>query len=105
MKKNIAIMALTALFSFAFVSNNYAQDQWYQGRSAGIYSVGIGGTDAIGVGGIYSNNNIYGYRISPITPVGMSLNASGEYKVYKFIGVGWQTGLDFLNKIRIGGTK
>ena len=57
--------------------------------------MGIGGTDAIGVGGIYSNNNIYGYRISPITPVGMSLNASGEYKVWKFIGVGWQTGLDF----------
>ena len=93
MKKIFTVLALTALFSLTFVSSNYAQDQWYQGRSMGIYSIGIGGTDAIGVGGIYSNN-YYGYHVNPITAPGMSINVSGEYKVYKFIGVGWQSGFD-----------
>jgi hypothetical protein len=103
MKKILTLSALTALFSLVFVNSNYAQDQWYQGRSAGIYSIGIGGTDAIGVGGIYSNN-IYGYRINPISPAGMSINASGEYKVWKFIGVGWQSGIDlFFSNYYYGG--
>ena len=90
MKKILAVLALTALFSFAFINNNYAQDQWYQGRSAGIYSIGIGGTDAIGIG-----SNAFG-TYSGISAPGMSINVSGEYKVYKFIGLGWQTGVDLL---------
>jgi hypothetical protein len=93
MKKILSVLALTAIFSLVFVNNNYAQDQWTQGRGAGIYSIGIGGTDAIGVGGVYSTN-VYGYRVNPVSPAGMSINASGEYKVYKFIGLGWQTGID-----------
>ena len=88
MKKILSLLALTAIFSLAFTTNNYAQDEWTHGKS-GLYSIGIGGTDAIGVGG----NN--GYTYSAISGVGLSINASGEYKVYKFIGVGWQTGLNF----------
>jgi len=92
MKKNLTLLALTALFSLAFVSNNYAQDQWYQGRSAGIYSIGIGGTQGIDVGG--KGYNVYNYL--PISYLGASINASGEYKVWKFIGVGWQSGIDII---------
>jgi hypothetical protein len=88
MKKILYVVALTALFSLAFVNNNYAQDQWTQGRGMGIYSVGIGGTDAISVG-----HTAFG-TYSGISAPGMSINASGEYKVYKFIGLGWQTGID-----------
>ncbi len=65
MKKIVSVLALTALFSFAFINNNYAQDQWYQGRSAGIYSIGIGGTDAIQVG-----NNAFGGTYSGISAPG-----------------------------------
>ena len=94
MKKILTLLALTALFSLAFVSNNYAQDQWTQGRGAGIYSVGIGGTQGIG---IYRYNDGFGNTATyhGISPIGLSINASGEYKVWKFIGLGWQTGLDF----------
>ena len=94
MKKIISVLALTAVFSLVFITKNYAQDEWTHGKTAGIYSVGLGGTDAIGVGGSYGVN-YYGYTVSRISPVGLSINASGEYKVYKFIGLGWQTGLDF----------
>ena len=90
MKKILSVLALTAVFSLAFVTSSYAQDQWYQGRSMGIYSIGIGGTDAISVG-----SNAFG-NYSGISSPGMSINASGEYKVYKFIGVGWQTGVDLI---------
>ena len=90
MKKILCVLALTAVFTLGFVKSNYAQDQWYQGRSMGIYSIGIGGTDAINVG----SNALGSY--SGLSSPGMSINASGEYKVYKFIGVGWQTGIDLV---------
>lgn len=76
----------TVLFLFLFFANitsSYAQDAWYQGRKAGIYTVGFGGTQVLG---IYS----YGRGISTL---GMNINVSGEYKVWDFIGVGWQTGI------------
>jgi len=85
MKKFLLVSTLTAFFSLALITNNYAQDQWTQGKGAGIYSVGLGGTQGIG---IYQ-------QYHAISPIGLSINASGEYKVYKFIGLGWQTGLDF----------
>lgn len=90
MKKILAILLLSAFFTLGFVNSSYSQDQWTQGKP-GIYSVGIGGTDAIAVGNPYGN----GYVYNAISPSGLSINASGEYKVYKFIGLGWQTGLDF----------
>jgi hypothetical protein len=92
MKKCLSVLALTAILSLAFVNNNYAQDQWYQGRSAGIYSIGVGGTQGINVGG--KGFNAYTYQ--HISYLGASINGSGEYKVFKFIGVGWQTGIDII---------
>ncbi len=83
MKRIILITAVTVLLTLAF-EKNYAQDQWVQGKS-GIYSAGIGGTQGIGL--------YRGYHA--VSPVGLSLNFSGEYKVYEFIGLGFQTGLNF----------
>ncbi|MDB5283506.1 MAG: hypothetical protein JWO06_2581 [Bacteroidota bacterium] len=84
MKKIIVGTFFTMLFSVAFIQNNYAQDQWTQGKSRGIYSVGLGGTQVIALGS--------GYHA--LSPIGLSINVSGEYKVYKFIGVGFETGMD-----------
>jgi hypothetical protein len=76
-------LTLSVLF-FLLITSASAQDKWTQGKK-GIYSAGIGGTQVIYVDGAYSS----------IANMGMSLNFSGEYKVYKFIGAGFQTGLNF----------
>jgi hypothetical protein len=87
MKKITAIVALTFMLSVTFIQKNYAQqDEWVHGHSKGIYSVGLGGTQGIAVYNGFSTTG----------DIGLSVNVSGEYKVWKFIGVGWQTGLDVL---------
>jgi hypothetical protein len=87
--KKIFLMAMLTLGISTFENKAFGQDSWYQGRKAGIYSVGIGGAQAIGVG-TYS-----GYTASAIVPPGMSINVAGEYKVWNYIGVGWQSGVLF----------
>jgi hypothetical protein len=51
----------------------------------GIYSVGLGGTQGIAVSS----------GAHALSSEGLSINVSGEYKVHKFIGVGFETGLNF----------
>ena len=89
MKRIILISAITVLLTFVF-EKNYAQDQWVQGKS-GIYSVGIGGAQLI-----YLNSGVYGPVYTRTSNIGLSINVSGEYKVWNWIGVGFQTGLDFM---------
>ena len=85
MKKYLVNALLTASIILTAVSSNFAQDQWTQGKK-GIYSIGLGGAQVIGVyQGYHSTANL-----------GLSINASGEYKVYKFIGLGWQTGINVM---------
>jgi len=64
--------------------NHYYGQGWNQGRM-GIYSVGIGGTSVIAIGPGFAG----------VTGPGLSINVSGEYRVQRFVGVGFETGLDF----------
>jgi hypothetical protein len=73
---------LLILILFSFVELNYAQG-WCQDR-VGVYSVGIGGTSVVALG-----NGFVGE-----TGGGLSVNISGEYKVQRFVGVGFETGMD-----------
>ena len=73
---------IAVLILFAFTGETRAQG-WNQDR-AGIYSVGIGSTSVIALG-----NGFVGE-----TGGGLSVNISGEYKVHRFIGVGFETGVD-----------
>jgi len=87
-KRNMKKMKIyvTAIVVLLAISWNAARAQgWCQDRN-GIYSVGIGGTQAFAFGGPYSYPLVYG--------AGFSMNVSGEYKVQRFIGLGFQTGID-----------
>jgi hypothetical protein len=81
--KTIRIIILPALL-FLFVQAGSAQG-WTQDR-VGVYSVGIGGTSIIGVGP--------GLGYPALIGPGLSLNISGEYRVQRFIGLGFETGMD-----------
>ena len=72
----------SVLFLFVFIGQARAQG-WNQDR-VGVYSAGIGSTSIIAVG-----NGLVGE-----TGGGLSVNISGEYKVQRFIGVGFETGVD-----------
>jgi len=87
MKKILLAAILTITLNTVFTSLQ-AQDEWYQGRSKGIYSIGFGGTQGILIGGAG------GYTTSSISPLGLTINASGEYKIWQFIGLGWQSGIN-----------
>lgn len=67
-----------------------AQD-WYKAKKVGIYSVGLGGTQGIVVG----NGGYYG-TASSLSSLGLSINVSGEYRVHDYIGVGFESGINFL---------
>ncbi len=56
---------------------------WCQDRGS-VYSVGVGGASAIALGPGYSG----------LTGPGLSVNVSGEYRVQRFVGVGFETGMD-----------
>jgi hypothetical protein len=75
----VAILLVGLMF---FYNTSNAQG-WCQDRQ-GIYSVGAGGTSVIGLGPGYSG----------LTGPGLSVNISGEYRVQRFVGVGFETGMD-----------
>lgn len=83
--KKIIYAAVFALAIFT-TTNIKAQDNWTHGKK-GIYSVGLGASQVIFLG----PNYYYGRTGN----IGLSLNVSGEYKVWDWIGAGFQTGLDF----------
>lgn len=91
MKKLLFGIALGLTLSLFSIQNaNAQQDEWLHGHK-GIYSMGIGGTMGLAVG---TDLGYYGWGGALGVPVGASINASGEYKVWKFIGLGWQTGIN-----------
>ncbi len=63
--------------------NTSERGGWNQGRK-GIYSFGIGGTQVIAL------DNGFSY----ITRPGLSFNFSGEYRIHRFVGLGFQTGMN-----------
>ena len=89
--KSIMHIALTC-FALSTIANAQevrtntrtdAREGWNQGR-AGIFSVGIGGTRPIGfIGG-------KAYLLRP----GLSANLAAEFRVHRFIGFGFQTGVN-----------
>ncbi|HWB64729.1 MAG TPA: hypothetical protein VG603_14535, partial [Chitinophagales bacterium] len=56
---------------------------WNQDKT-GIYSIGVGGAGVIALGPFPAY----------VTGSGLSVNVSGEYRVQRFIGVGFETGMD-----------
>lgn len=82
--KRIIIGSVLLLMQLMFLDKINAQG-WNQDKS-GIYSVGVGGTQAIMLTNPYHYPVVYG--------AGFSVNVSGEYLVQRFIGVGFQTGMD-----------
>src|SRR5579859_342103 len=94
MKRNLIAVGVLTVCTIFLVQSSFAQDEWYQGRSAGIYSIGFGGTQGIIVGAPL------GTFVTPIGTeraisfLGASINVAGEYRVWKFIGVGWQSGIN-----------
>jgi hypothetical protein len=81
--QKIFVVTAYALLLSVLPSEIKAQG-WNQDRK-GIYSIGVGGTQVIGLG----------YGSLGLTPPGLSINVSGEYKVHRFVGVGFETGLNF----------
>lgn len=58
--------------------------EWNQGRSrGGVYTIGVGGTQQIRLG-----------TPSGLTSLGLAMNVQGEYGIGKFMGLGWQTGVN-----------
>ena len=80
--KKIQITLATIICLFVCTANTYAQG-WNQDRG-GIYSIGVGGTNVIAIGNGYSH----------LSGAGLSMNVSGEYRVARFVGLGFETGMD-----------
>jgi hypothetical protein len=77
-RKSLAISTILLLLAVFANAQGWNQDR------KGIYSIGVGGTQVINVGNGFSG----------LSGPGLSLNVSGEYKVHRFVGVGFETGLD-----------
>ena len=88
--KNVVIVGLqiVTLVALLLTATSSQAQAWKHGKKA-LYSVGLGGAQGILVG----SSGGFG-AISLISPIALSLNVSGEYGVGKFIGIGWQTGLN-----------
>src|SRR4051812_13427932 len=96
--KAIKSIVLISVLSLAFAIAANAQERrvdgrtdnkadsregWNQGRAA-IVSIGIGGTRPIGI------NSGNAFLMRP----GLSTNFAVEFRVHRFIGVGFQTGVN-----------
>jgi hypothetical protein len=81
--RKLKLLTCSAIALLVINSHLLKAQGWNQDR-AGIYSVGVGGTQVIA----------FGNGFSGVSGPGLSLNVSGEYKVHRFIGVGFETGID-----------
>ena len=88
--KKIHLNILTVML-ICLISSAGAQG-WNQGRKA-IYSAGIGSAQAIFV-------PVYDYPGYGWSSHGVSFNISGEYRVQRVIGLGWETGLNVFTPAR-----
>ncbi|MDB5283399.1 MAG: hypothetical protein JWO06_2474, partial [Bacteroidota bacterium] len=59
---------------------------WIQDKKS-MYSLGLGGTQPLFLPFAY-------YPAGRAYSLGLSINISGEYRVHRLIGIGWQTGLN-----------
>jgi hypothetical protein len=78
---NIKILIVTVIVA---ASGFCANAQGWVREKSGIYSFGVGGTQVFYLGR-YGNG---------ASNPGAAFNVSGEYKVHRFVGIGWQTGVD-----------
>ena len=83
--KKYMFSLLWAILLFASTSKIEAQG-WIQDKPA-MYSLGLGGTQALFLPRSY-------YGIGNPGSVGLALNIAGEYKIHRLIGIGWQSGLN-----------
>src|SRR4051812_29752129 len=92
--KTIKSIVLIGLLTWSFSHLANAQETkteikrdtregWNQGRAA-IFSIGMGGTQPIAISGGSA------YLLRP----GLSTNLSAEFRVHRFIGFGFQTGIN-----------
>jgi len=70
---------------------NLAQAQGWMQNKKGIYSAGIGVAQAIFL-------PVYNYPGHGWSSQGVSFNISGEYKVHRVVGIGWQTGINIFSQ-------
>ena len=84
MKKTLLTL-FTGLLLFISFPSAHAQG-WIQDRNS-MYSLGVGGTQALFL-------PFQNYGLGDRGSLAASLNIAGEYKIQRFIGIGWQTGLD-----------
>ena len=83
--KKIQQIVFIAILITIFNTNTKAQG-WIHDKQ-GMYSAGLGVTQVVFLPYQY-------YPLSERGSGGLSLNIAGEYKVHRFIGLGWQTGLN-----------
>lgn len=81
------LYVLLLVLSFLLLAPRIQAQGWAQNKK-GIYSLGIGGVRSVFLPNSYDNRTALG-------STGVSFNISGEYVIQRFIGLGWQTGLNF----------
>ncbi len=79
--KSLQLFILTTI---AVISSLNINAQGWINDKGGMYSIGVGGTQVFYLGR-------YGNGASNL---GAAFNVAGEYKVHRFVGLGWQTGMD-----------
>lgn len=83
--KRIQLITITILLTLFFTAPTQAQG-WIHDKK-GMYSLGMGVTQVVFLPARH-------YPLNHLGSGGLSLNIAGEYKVHRFIGIGWQTGIN-----------
>jgi hypothetical protein len=114
MKKTVFGSLLTSLLCLSLVQNVCAQedslpvkksenssgyvglDDWIHDKR-GIYSLGGAGTQGFAIG----TQNYAGYK--HLTRLGGGANFSGEHKIWRYVGLGWQIGINGYSYMWYGG--
>lgn len=81
------IAHIILLFVVLSLSVEQIQAQSWTRNRKDVYSVGVGITQSLFL-------PIRNYPLNHTGSMGLSINMSGEYKVHRFIGLGWQTGVN-----------
>jgi hypothetical protein len=87
--KTINKFVLIAGILIIVINSSQAQG-WIQDKK-GMYSAGIGAASAVFI-------PVYDYPGHGRYSQGVSFNISGEYKVHRVLGIGWQTGINIFTQ-------
>lgn len=87
--KTISKFILSTAFLIIFINTSQAQG-WIQNKK-GMYSAGIGAASAVFI-------PVYNHPGHGRYSQGVSFNISGEYKVHRVLGIGWQTGINIFTQ-------